>query len=180
MHAKLPEQLRLDRLATPIGEALLVTDTQGHLHALDWTDYEHRLRQLLRLHYGAVALSPGAAPQAMRAALDAYFAGELGRLDEISWRTAGTEFQRSVWQALTRIPVGETRSYGELAAAIGRPKAVRAVGAVNGANPVSIVVPCHRVSGADGILTCYGGGLLRKRWLLAHEGARFRDIAAAA
>ena len=113
----------------------------------------------------------------MRAALDAYFAGELGRLDEISWRTAGTEFQRSVWQALTRIPVGETRSYGELAAAIGRPKAVRAVGAANGANPVSIVVPCHRVIGADGSLTGYGGGLPLKRKLLEHEakvaGVRF-------
>ena len=84
----------------------------------------------------------------------------------------GTPFQRAVWAALRRIPAGETLSYGQLAAQIGKPKAVRAVGLANGSNPVGVVVPCHRVIGADGSLTGYGGGLPRKLWLLEHEGAR--------
>jgi methylated-DNA-[protein]-cysteine S-methyltransferase len=87
----------------------------------------------------------------------------------------GTEFQKAAWAALSRIPVGETRSYGAQAAAIGRPAAVRAVGMANGRNPIGVVVPCHRVIGADGALTGYGGGLERKRWLLRHEGAEFRN-----
>ncbi len=86
---------------------------------------------------------------------------------------AGTPFQRDVWAALREIPVGKTLSYGALAAKIGRPKAVRAVGLANGANPIGIVVPCHRVIGADSSLTGYGGGLDRKRWLLNHEGAHY-------
>ena len=85
-------------------------------------------------------------------------------------RPIGTPFQRAVWRALREIPCGETRSYGEIARRIGRPKAVRAVGLANGANPIGIVVPCHRVIGSNGTLTGYGGGIERKRWLLAHEG----------
>jgi methylated-DNA-[protein]-cysteine S-methyltransferase len=81
----------------------------------------------------------------------------------------GTDFQRNVWEALLTIPYGETRSYGEIAKQIGRPDRARAVGAANGSNPVSIIVPCHRVIGSDGSLTGYGGGLPRKRWLLDHE-----------
>jgi methylated-DNA-[protein]-cysteine S-methyltransferase len=92
-------------------------------------------------------------------------------------RTGGTAFQRKVWHALTTIPVGETRSYGQLAAQIGAPSAVRAVGLANGANPIGVVIPCHRVIGADGSLTGFGGGLPRKRWLLKHEGAAFKDAA---
>jgi methylated-DNA-[protein]-cysteine S-methyltransferase len=88
----------------------------------------------------------------------------------VKCRLAGTPFQRSVWSALRRIPAGTTTSYGALAEHIERPTAVRAVGHANGANPISVVVPCHRVIGADGSLTGYGGGLDRKRWLLAHEG----------
>ena len=94
--------------------------------------------------------------------------------------TAGTPFQRAVWAALRQIPVGTTLSYGALAERIGRKAAVRAVGAANGANPVAVVVPCHRVIGADGSLSGYGGGLERKRWLLAHEGALPKRLAAAA
>lgn len=110
-----------------------------------------------------------AAPAA-REQLAAYFAGELREFDlEVSVR--GTEFQQRVWTALREIPFGETRSYGELALAIGQPTAVRAVGLANGKNPVSIVVPCHRVVGADGSLTGYGGGTDRKRALLELEGA---------
>jgi methylated-DNA-[protein]-cysteine S-methyltransferase len=103
-----------------------------------------------------------------RAQLGAYFAGELARF-EIPLAARGTEFQRRVWHALGEIPYGETTTYGELAAAIGRPDACRAVGLANGRNPISIVVPCHRVIGSGGALTGYGGGIERKRWLLAHE-----------
>jgi methylated-DNA-[protein]-cysteine S-methyltransferase len=176
MTAALPEALYLDRLRTPIGEALLVTDKEGYLRLLDWSDFEARLQRLLRRMYGAVQLAAGDAPAQMRRALDDYFAGDLGRLRGIAWRTSGTAFQRKVWQALCAIPVGETLSYGALAARLGMPRAMRAVGLANGANPVSIVVPCHRVIGSDGSLTGYGGGLARKRWLLAHEGATFRDV----
>jgi methylated-DNA-[protein]-cysteine S-methyltransferase len=170
MSAKPPEPFCLDRLPTPIGVALLVTDTDGALRALDWEDHEPRLRQLLRLHYGAPVLRTAPAPEDIRAALTRYFAGELAALDTIEWRVAGTAFQRKVWTALRTIRVGTTTSYGALAAKLDMPKAVRAVGLANGSNPVSVVVPCHRVIGANGALTGYGGGLERKRWLLEHEG----------
>jgi methylated-DNA-[protein]-cysteine S-methyltransferase len=98
-----------------------------------------------------------------------YFDGELGALDGLAVRTGGTAFQRSVWAELRRIPVATTISYGQLAGRIGRPSASRAVGMANGANPVAIVVPCHRVIGANAKLTGYGGGLHRKAWLIAHE-----------
>jgi methylated-DNA-[protein]-cysteine S-methyltransferase len=117
-----------------------------------------------------VALRDGRAPRAVLAPLEAYFAGDLGALRAIPVATAGTAFQRAVWSALREIPPGTTLGYGALARRIGRPSAIRAVGAANGANPVSVVVPCHRLVGAGGALTGYGGGLARKRWLLAHEG----------
>ncbi len=165
-----PETFRLDRLETPIGTALLATDAEGALRALDWEDCEERMRELLRLHCGAVVLREARAPRETRAALSAYFKGNLDALDEIRWRVAGTPFQRKVWTALGRIPPGATSSYGALARRLGCPRAVRAVGHANGANPVSIVIPCHRLIGADGSLVKYGGGLERKRWLLRHEG----------
>lgn len=175
MTSKPPERLRLDRLATPIGEALLLTDEDGCLRALDWADRAPGMARLLRLHYGSVAPEPGAAPENVRRRLRSYFDGELGCLAAIEWRTAGTPFQRSVWTALTTIAPGETVSYGALAAKLGCAKSVRAVGLANGANPISVVLPCHRVIGADRSLTGYGGGIERKRWLLNHEGAAFRD-----
>ena len=98
------------------------------------------------------------------------FEGDVECLAAVEWRTAGTPFQRSVWAALTTIAPGKTLSYSVLAANLGYPQSVRAVGLANGANPISVVVPCHRVIGADGSLTGYGGGLERKRWLLQHEG----------
>jgi len=162
--------LSVARVATPIGAALLVSDTEGVLRALDFADYAARMQRLLRLHYGGFELQPGRAPQALRAALARYFAGELGALESIAWCTGGTAFQRTVWQALTRIAPGTTTTYGTLARALGVPSAARAVGMANGSNPLGIVVPCHRVIGADGTLTGYGGGLHRKRWLLRHEG----------
>jgi methylated-DNA-[protein]-cysteine S-methyltransferase len=107
----------------------------------------------------------------LRRTLDSYFAGDLATLDGIAVELNGTVFQKKVWQALRRIPHGSTISYAELARRIGEPAAVRAVGAANGANPVAVIVPCHRVIGSNGTLTGYGGGLDRKQWLLAHEGA---------
>jgi methylated-DNA-[protein]-cysteine S-methyltransferase len=180
MNARPPETFGLDRLQTPIGIALLVTDADGALRALDWEDHEPRLKQLLRLHYGATVLNDARAPQDIRAALTGYFRGDLDRLNTIKWRVAGTAFQRKVWTALRTIPVGTTTSYGALAAHLNMPKATRAVGLANGSNPISVVVPCHRVIGADGSLTGYGGGLPRKRWLLEHEGvalSRHQDAA---
>ncbi|KJC53946.1 cysteine methyltransferase [Bradyrhizobium sp. LTSP849] len=168
--ARPSESFGLDRLTTPIGIALLVTDTEGALRALDWEDYEHRMRELLRLHYGAVDLREQAAPAAMKAALSDYFAGDLAQLSSIAWRIAGTSFQQKVWTALAQIPVGTTLSYGTLAAKIDMPRAIRAVGHANGSNPISVVLPCHRLIGANGSLVKYGGGLERKRWLLRHEG----------
>jgi methylated-DNA-[protein]-cysteine S-methyltransferase len=160
----------LDRVTTPIGIALLVTDAEGALRALDWEDYEHRMRELLRLHYGAVDLSDRSAPTETRIALSGYFDGDFGQLSAITWRIAGTPFEQKVWNALAHIPAGTTMSYGALAAKIDLPKAIRAVGHANGSNPISVVLPCHRLIGADGSLVKYGGGLERKRWLLRHEG----------
>lgn len=170
----MPLSLHLERLASPVGTLLLLSDAQGRLRALDWADHEDRLHLLLRRRQGAaVAISPAGRGRRSRAALAvaAYLAGELAAIDAVEVETGGTDFQRTVWQALHRIPAGTTMSYGALAAAIGHPAAIRATGAANGANPVSIVVPCHRLVGSDGTLVKYGGGLERKRWLLRHEGA---------
>ena len=174
MNAKPPETFGLDRLQTPIGPALLVTDADGALLALEWEDYEPRLRQLLRLQYGAAVLKEARAPDDTRAALTGYFDGDLDRLGTIKWRVAGTPFQHKVWNALPTIPPGATMSYGALASQLGMPKAVRAVGHANGSNPISVVVPCHRLIGANGSLIKYGGGLERKRWLLEHEGVTLK------
>jgi methylated-DNA-[protein]-cysteine S-methyltransferase len=163
--------LRIDRMATPLGEALLVCDDSGRLRALDWAEKEARLVRQMRAAYAPLVPMAGAAPSDVRRAFGAYFEGELHSLETIPWRAAGSAFQLAVWTALTTIPVGETLSYGELALRLGNPRAVRAVGLANGSNPISIVVPCHRVIGADGSLTGYGGGLERKRWLLQHEAA---------
>jgi methylated-DNA-[protein]-cysteine S-methyltransferase len=169
--SRLPERFGIDRLETPIGIALLLSDDDGKLRLLDWEDHEDRMRIILRRRYGEVVLEERRAPDAIRLPLERYFAGELGALADIPWRSEGTPFQRLVWDALTRIRVGETTSYAGLAHRIGKASAVRAVGLANGANPISVVVPCHRVIGTDGSLTGYGGGIERKRWLLRHERA---------
>lgn len=108
--------------------------------------------------------------------LGRYFSGEIGALDTVPVELNGTPFQKNVWQALRRIPSGTTISYAELAKRIGDPAAVRAVGTANGANPVAVIVPCHRVIGSNGRLTGYGGGLDRKQWLLEHEGVVSRSL----
>jgi methylated-DNA-[protein]-cysteine S-methyltransferase len=169
------DELRLffERIDTPIGELLLVADREKNLRAVDWTEYEPRMHRLLRLHYGedGFRLEPAASSSDLATAMKNYFAGELGAIDNLPVKTAGTPFQRAVWSALREIPRGATESYGKLAQRIGRPTAVRAVGLANGSNPIGIVVPCHRVIGAYGSLTGYGGGMERKRWLLEHERA---------
>jgi methylated-DNA-[protein]-cysteine S-methyltransferase len=174
MNGTPPETFGLDRIETPVGIALLVTDADGALRALDWEDYEPRMKQLLRLHYGAVVLQDSSSPRDIRAALSGYFKGDFDRLNTITWRVAGTPFQRKVWTELTKIPPGTTMSYGALAAQLDAPKAMRAVGHANGSNPISVVVPCHRLIGSNGSLTGYGGGIERKRWLLAHEGVALK------
>ena len=177
MTAAPPETLTLDRLATPIGTALVVTDAEGTLRAFNWTDYEDHMLAWIARRYPKATLTEAKGP--LRAAFDAYFAGEVDVFSTLAWYGEGTAFQRTVWAALCTIPAGETLSYAGLAQRIGRPTAVRAVGLANGSNPVALVVPCHRVIGSDGSLTGYGGGLPRKRWLLEHEGAAFKDRLAA-
>jgi len=160
-------KLLIDHLTTPIGKLTLLADEEGRLHAVGFSDGHARMDRALDEAKPVRAQDPGGLTSALRA----YFEGELAAIRELPVVFGGTDFQRSVWRSLRKIPCGETRSYGDLARQIGRPKAVRAVGLANGSNPIGIVVPCHRVIGANGTLTGYGGGLDRKRWLLAHERA---------
>jgi methylated-DNA-[protein]-cysteine S-methyltransferase len=167
----------LEHMETPTGPMLVVTDDTGCLRALDWQDHEARMMRLLGRHYGpAVKLRERDGRSVPLRALEAYFDGDLEAIARLPAAHNGTDFQRAVWDALRRIPTGETRSYAELAAQIGKPGAARAVGLANGSNPVAIVVPCHRVIGANSSLTGYGGGIERKRWLLAHERGRQRAV----
>ena len=164
-------QLLVDRIETPIGEMVIVANRDGDLRATFWTDREAQLHDALRRQYGenGYTLEPASNLHGLTNAIGRYFAGELTAIDSLPVKTAGTPFQREVWRALREISCGTTLSYRALAARIGRPNAVRAVGLANGSNPVGVVVPCHRVIGSDGSLTGYGGGIERKRWLLEHE-----------
>jgi methylated-DNA-[protein]-cysteine S-methyltransferase len=165
--------LLLDHIDTPIGRLALIADQRGRLRALGFTDGHDRMERQLQAHLTRqkTSLTPTSNPGGLSAAIRAYFDGDLTAIAALPVEADGTAFQRSVWRALRLIPCGETRSYGEIARQIGNPAAVRAVGLANGANPIGIVVPCHRVIGANGTLTGYGGGIERKRWLLAHEQA---------
>lgn len=152
---------------------MIAADVDGNLRVAIFAEDEASIRHYLRLQVGEKGFTLESAhnPHRFTEAIARYFAGELAVIDALPVETGGTPFQREVWRALREIPCGSTTSFGELAERIGRPTAVRAVGMANGANPVSIVVPCHRVIGADGSLTGYGGGLKRKRWLLDHESS---------
>lgn len=174
--SSLVQTFALEHVESPTGRLLVLTDDQHRLRAVDWEDHESRLHRLLRQQYGAgvVRLRVVSGRSNASQALGAYFEGDFEALGALPTKTAGTVFQRLVWNALLRIAAGTTTSYGALAAALGKPAASRAVGHTNGANPIAIVVPCHRVIGANRALTGFGGGLERKRWLLAHEGA-FQD-----
>jgi methylated-DNA-[protein]-cysteine S-methyltransferase len=168
-----PNRLLHDRLESPIGVMLILADGRGSLRAIDFADHEDRLGLLLERRVGQRLDCASAAtdPFGLTSALAAYFKGDLAAIAALPVEAPGTVFQRKVWAALRQIPPGRTQSYGQIAATIGHPGAVRAVGAANGANAVAIVTPCHRVIGADGSLTGFAGGIERKRWLLAHEAA---------
>lgn len=167
----------LERVATPLGQMLIVTDEAQRLRALNWQDHEDEMHTLFRRQYrdDEITLHETAQTSAATQAMQEYFAGNIPAIDRIECVTGGTDFQRTVWRALREIPHGQTISYGTLAGRIGKPAAVRAVGLANGANPISIVIPCHRVIGANRSLTGYGGGLPRKQWLLAHESRMLAD-----
>ena len=150
-------------LDSPIGP-LILTGHDGRLTGL-------HMGPASELGLGTATAAPAAPLRAARDQLERYFAGELTDFD-LPLEPAGTDFQLRVWQELQRIPYGESVSYGELAARIGRPGAARAVGLANGRNPIAVIVPCHRVIGADGSLTGFGGGIERKRALLELEAGR--------
>lgn len=162
----------VETLGTPTGDMIIVTDPEQRLRAVDWQDHEHRMLALLIRYYGkdTVKLIKAPRPSEAKDALRAYFNGDIYAVTRLPVANNGTAFQQEVWEGLRRIPAGTTLSYGGLAAQIGKPAAMRAVGAANGSNPIAIAVPCHRVIGANGTLTGFGGGLERKKWLLAHEG----------
>ena len=166
-------QLDYAELNTPIGLLGVVVGDKG-LCLVEFERDRPGIERFLERRFEAARLTRRPDPGGVVSRLRDYFAGDLGALDSIEVDLHGTDFQRKVWRALRRVPVGRTISYGQLARRIGKPTAVRAVGAANGANPVPLVVPCHRVIGSDGSLTGYGGGMDRKEWLLGHEGAAFR------
>ena len=148
----------LDRIDTPIGRLEIVADAAGFLRVVRFIEDAEDTRVL-----------PVRNPWGFTSALERYFRGDLAAIDAIPVKAAGTPFQLEVWRELRNVPCGSIISYGELARRIRRPSAARAVGLANGSNPIAIVVPCHRVIGANGSLTGYGGGIERKRWLLDHE-----------
>lgn len=161
---------------------MLVTDA-AVLVSLDYAGYEQRMMRLLEKRYGSFSLSEDTHGETDQAAIKdivahlcAYLSGDLSAIDEIPVNPGGTKFQATVWHALRSIPPGCVMSYGELAQQLGNPAAVRAVGTTNSLNPISIVLPCHRVIGANGSLTGYAGGLERKRWLLEHEGVQLAQL----
>jgi methylated-DNA-[protein]-cysteine S-methyltransferase len=158
------------RIETPLGPLVLLA-REGILLMLEFEDAEPRIEREMTRRFRGEGHQPTDDPFGLATRIGAYFAGELSAIEGIETEGGGTEFQKRVWAELKRIPCSVTISYAELARRLGDPKAVRAVGTANGRNPISIVVPCHRVIGADGSLTGYGGGLDRKRWLLVHEGA---------
>ena len=158
----------LENVESPVGHILLMHDGE-RLAALDFEDHEERMRSLAARYLENTTFVRTSEPSHFGQALQAYFKGDIRAIDNLATMSLGTEFQAKCWAALRKIPPGETRSYAQQAVMIGNPKAVRAVGLANGANPIGIVVPCHRVVGANGSLTGYGGGIPRKRWLLEHE-----------
>jgi methylated-DNA-[protein]-cysteine S-methyltransferase len=161
--------LDLAEFPSPIGKILLAT-RDGALCTLEFRErWPHRHPRLTE-RFGALDFRPRD-PTGMCNRLAAYFAGDLHAFDGVALDAGGTPFQQHVWAALREIPAGETISYLTLARRIGDPTAARAVGAANGANPIAIVVPCHRVIASDGRLSGYAGGVHRKRWLLGHERA---------
>ena len=164
-----PVELWIDRISTEIGNVLIVSDEEA-VCAVDFEDHEARMQELLTKQHSAFKLIPKRNPLGISDRLQTYFEGNFSALDDIPVNPGGTDFQREVWLNLRSIPPGKTMTYGQLASLLHKPKSARAVGMTNSLNPISIVLPCHRVIGANGKLTGYAGGLDRKRWLLHHEG----------
>ncbi len=170
-----PVVLRVDYVESPIGRVTFATSEAG-VCGLGIGEGWEKVRLSLDRAFGGAGTNPqvrfeeAPAPE-LRRSLDNYFTGRTDALESIDVDLRGTDFQKRVWAALRAVAPGTTASYADIAGRIGNPKAVRAVGMANGRNPVSLIVPCHRVIGADGSLTGYGFGLDRKRWLLQHEGA---------
>jgi methylated-DNA-[protein]-cysteine S-methyltransferase len=162
--------LRTTQIETPEG-AIVFARSGDRLCALGFADHWPRLLAGLRRRFGDIEIRPDPDGGKPGRALRRYLGGDLDALEGLEVDTAGTPFQEKVWSRLRKIPAGRTISYAQLARAVGDASAVRAVAGANARNPVSIVVPCHRVIASDGKLSGYGGGVARKRWLLAHEGA---------
>jgi len=165
------------RVRSPVGDIVLACKGDT-LCALEFADAEARMVRWLKLRFGDFERVDAADPGGVCTRLGNYLLGDLGALDDIVVDGGGTPFQRKVWKGLRRIAAGKVVSYQGLAQRLGMPSSVRAVARANALNPISIVVPCHRVIGSDGSLTGYGGGLPRKRWLLEHEGVVLPSAAA--
>jgi len=169
-------RLLTDQVPSILG-TLVIVARDGRLCAVDFDDCRPRMVASIEWRYGAVEFQRTPDPFGMGTKILAYLTGDLRAIDTLAVETGGTPFQQRVWAALRAIPAGKTVTYADLAREVGRPAAIRAVGTINGRNPLAIVVPCHRVIGSDGSLTGYAGGLWRKRWLLTHEGALARSPA---
>ena len=163
-------QLERTDLESPIGKVTIVA-RDGALCALSFGGLGGGVRRTLERRFGPFRLRPADRKNPVVSRIEAYFRGDLGAVDDLEVDAGGTCFQRRVWEALREVPAGETASYQELAAELGRPTASRAVGSANARNPIALVVPCHRIVRSDGSLGGYAYGLTRKRWLLEHEGA---------
>jgi len=166
-------RLLVEKIASPIG-AVLITHDGNVLCNVEFADSAERRRQELAQHFPNTAIEPARDHSNLSAAIARYFDGEVTSIDDLPVAGIGTPFQQECWAALRIIAPGSTRSYGEQARALDKPHAARAVGRANASNPFAIVVPCHRLCGANGDLTGYGGGLERKRWLLDHEARHAR------
>ena len=166
-------------IETPIGEMFALA-TETELCALEFGSFARRDRLQARMQRWfpphEIGSGESAATRGARAWLARYFDGTGADSAEVQITLHGAPFERRVWEALLRIPAGETRSYGQIAKELGSPGASRAVGLANGANPIAIIVPCHRVIGSNGTLTGYGGGLDKKSWLLTHEARWRREL----
>src|SRR5437868_13818761 len=165
----MPLKLLSDRIDTPLGMmALVVSD--GKLVQLSFDDPSGWAVKDIERRFADFELQPAANPHGFSDRIGAYFAGDVAAIEDIPTEAQGTPFEMRVWAELRRIPSGTTASYGEIAERVGDKNCARAVGLANNRNPIAVVVPCHRVIGADGTLVGYGGGLDRKTWLLRHEG----------
>ena len=158
-----------NKFESPIGEIIFLDDGES-LCFMDFSENTDRLETILKRKFGQFEVKKGNDTLGIGSCLEQYFKGDWQAFANVSLNNPGTDFQRSVWDQLLKIPPGKVLSYNQLAARLSNPKAIRAAGTANGSNPIAIVVPCHRVIGKDGSLRGYAGGEWRKQWLLNHEG----------